>query len=207
MVQPFSRMGITKMGDLKRTKSGARTKAWRNKRNHALGRPAANTRIGEERIHAVRSRGGNVKHRALRLEAGTFAWASENVTRKTRIISVVYHPSDNEFVRTNTLTKGSIVSIDATPFKTWYERQYGRALGRSQYVKPEKVTAAIQERWNKLASQGQVADNLVSQFDGSKIYACITSRPGQVGRADGYILEGEELDFYASRIGKKKGGK
>lgn len=195
------------MGDLKRTKSGARTKAWRNKRNHATGRPAASTRIGEERIHAVRSRGGNIKHRALRLEAGTFAWASENVTRKTRIISVVYHPSDNEFVRTNTLTRGSIVAIDAVPFRTWYERQYGKALGRSNYTKPEKVDAKITERWNKLANETNVAENLVSQFDSGKLYACIASRPGQVGRADGYILEGEELDFYTSRVGKKKSNK
>ncbi len=30
-----------------------------------------------------------MKYRALRLEGGNFAWASEHVTRKTRIISVV----------------------------------------------------------------------------------------------------------------------
>ena len=35
-------------------------------------------------------------------------------------------------------------------------------------------------------------------------YARICSRPGQVGRADGYILEGKELDFYRRKMDKKK---
>ena len=35
-------------------------------------------------------------------------------------------------------------------------------------------------------------------------YARVSSRPGQVGRADGYILEGKELDFYRKKMDKKK---
>lgn len=35
--------------------------------------------------------------------------------------------------------------------------------------------------------------------------ACIASRPGQCGRADGYILEGKELEFYSRKIKAKKG--
>jgi small subunit ribosomal protein S8e len=37
------------------------------------------------------------------------------------------------------------------------------------------------------------------------IAACIASRPGQVGRADGYILEGKELEFYMRKMKAKKG--
>jgi small subunit ribosomal protein S8e len=175
------------------------------KRNHAVGRPAAQTRIGEKRIHPVRVRGGGIKHRALRLDSGTFAWASENTTRKARILSTVYHPSDNEFVRTNTLTKGSIVLVEAGPFKTWYEKQYGKALGRSNFVRPgnDKVTDKVVARWEKLAEEGSIAGNLISQFDSGRILACVSSRPGQCGRADGYILEGEELNFYMERVSKK----
>lgn len=40
-----------------------------------------------------------MKFRALRLDHGNFAWASEVVTRKTRIIDVVYNASNNELVR------------------------------------------------------------------------------------------------------------
>ena len=34
--------------------------------------------------------------------------------------------------------------------------------------------------------------------------AIITSRPGQCGRADGYVLEGPELAFYQRKMMKKK---
>ena len=34
--------------------------------------------------------------------------------------------------------------------------------------------------------------------------AIISSRPGQSGRADGYILEGKELEFYVRKIKSKK---
>ena len=47
------------------------------------------TKLGPKRIHEVRVRGGNTKHRAMRLDSGNFAWGSEHVTRKTRVIDVV----------------------------------------------------------------------------------------------------------------------
>lgn len=34
--------------------------------------------------------------------------------------------------------------------------------------------------------------------------ACLASRPGQCGRADGYVLEGKELEFYLKKIKSKK---
>lgn len=37
------------------------------------------------------------------------------------------------------------------------------------------------------------------------VSACIASRPGQCGRADGYILEGKELEFYLRKVKAKKG--
>jgi small subunit ribosomal protein S8e len=42
-----------------------------------------------KRIRTVRTRGGNVKYRALRLDTGNFAWGSEHCTRKTRLLGVV----------------------------------------------------------------------------------------------------------------------
>jgi len=36
------------------------------------------------------------------------------------------------------------------------------------------------------------------------VYALVTSRPGQCGRCDGYILEGKELEFYTKKMSKKK---
>ena len=44
--------------------------------------------------------------------------------------------------------------------------------------------------------------NVRGQFASGKLLACISSRPGQSGRADGYILEGRELEFYSKKIRK-----
>lgn len=46
--------------------------------------------------------------------------------------------------------------------------------------------------------------HLAEQFTTGRIFACIASRPGQCGRADGYILEGKELEFYLKKMQKKK---
>lgn len=70
----------------------------------------------------------------MRLETGNFAWGSEHCTRKTRLLTVVYNATNNELVRTNTLVKGSIIQIDATPFRQWYEAHYGQPVSRKRVV-------------------------------------------------------------------------
>lgn len=80
----------------------------------------------------MRTRGGNRKFRALRLETGNFAWASQGTARKTRVLDVVYNASNNELVRTKTLVKNCIITIDATPFKQFYEAHYLLPLGRKK---------------------------------------------------------------------------
>jgi len=174
-----------------------------------MGRPASNTRIGPQRIHTVRTRGGNKKYRALRLDSGNFSWGSEGIARKTRIIDVVYNASNNELVRTKTLTKSTIVSIDASPFRQWYEAHYAQPLARK---KGSKMTEADEAHINKKRSKktmqkyierrktGKVDAKLEEYFSSGRLYASIASSPGQVGRADGYVLEGKELEFYLKRI-------
>ena len=180
---------------------------FRKKRKFELGRQPANTKIGAKRIHSVRTRGGNEKFRALRIETGNFSWGSEGVARKTRLAGVVYHPSNNELVRTNTLTKAAIVQIDATPFKQWFETHYGIALGKKKATGEEEETKKSRKVERKLA-QRSGASNIESavehQFNAGRLYAAISSRPGQSGRCDGYILEGEELAFYLRRLTAKK---
>jgi small subunit ribosomal protein S8e len=46
--------------------------------------------------------------------------------------------------------------------------------------------------------------HVAEQFNAGRVLACITSRPGQSGRADGYILEGKELEFYIKKLEKRK---
>jgi len=277
-------MGISRDSKHKRRATGGKRKIHRKKRKYELGRPAAMTRLGTKRIHLVRCRGGMVKHRALKLDHGNFSWASEAISKKTRILVVVYNASNNELVRTNTLVKNSIIQIDATPFRQFYEQRYGSTLGKVKAVKPAaagassgadaagaaqpKAEAKTQNKdskpeakkaagadkkaagADKKASTDKksgadkkgdkkgaatadkqeeakpaeaptsksdhvkakvsarrnahpVLDPLLSdQFSSGRLYACISSRPGQCGRADGYILEGEELAFYLRKLKK-----
>ena len=96
----------------------------------------------------VRTRGGSFKHRALRLDHGNFAWASERVARKTRIIDVLYNASNNELVRTKTLVKNCIVLIDAVPFRLWYETHYALPLTKRKTVgKAVSVTFTAYFTW------------------------------------------------------------
>ena len=156
----------------------------------------------------MRTRGGNRKFRALRLDSGNFSWGSEGISRKTRVIAVAYHPSNNELVRTNTLTKSAVVQIDAAPFRQWYEAHYGAALGRrrqakgteAEEVKKSKSVEKKQEARTK--ASGKVESSIEKQFEAGRLFAVVASRPGQSGRVDGYILEGEELAFYQRAIRK-----
>jgi small subunit ribosomal protein S8e len=186
------------------------------------------TKLGGKSVHAVRTRGGNTKFRALKLETGNFAWGSESnvevnllilsyffldTTRKTRLVSVVYNSSNNEFVRTNTLVKNSIIQVDAAPFLKFYEQHYGVSLVKKKKKEGETVEEAKKQSKHVLAvlkhrkEENKLDPLLEEQFKSGRLYAAIASRPGQTGRADGYILEGKELEFYLKKLQKKKEGK
>eukprot|EP00178_Gracilaria_changii_P003473 TRINITY_DN15136_c0_g1_i1.p1 TRINITY_DN15136_c0_g1~~TRINITY_DN15136_c0_g1_i1.p1 ORF type:complete len:217 (-),score=33.26 TRINITY_DN15136_c0_g1_i1:405-1025(-) len=204
-------MGISRDSRHKRRETGGRRSKYRKKRKFEMGRPPANTKLGGKRIHPVRCRGGNMKYRALRLDTGNFSWGSEVCTRKTRVLDVVYNASNNELVRTKTLVKNAIVVIDAHPFKYWYENHYGVTIGlkKGKKVAPtdEEAVPKSDHVKRKLAKRqaDRVLDPLLDeQVASGRFLACISSRPGQSGRCDGYILEGKELEFYQKQLAKKK---
>jgi len=215
-------MGISRDSTHKHRLTGGRMNAYRKKRKYELGRPPSNTKLGPRRIHTVRVRGGNYKFRALRLENGNYSWGSESVTRKTRILGVSYNASNNELVRTNTLVKSAVIQIDATPFRQWYEQHYGVQIGKKKKAEGETSTTTgdatttapepekkkkSTKKLAKLASRQKtrtLESGLEEQFTTGRLYAIISSRPGQSGRADGYILEGKELEFYLKKMQKGK---
>jgi small subunit ribosomal protein S8e len=155
----------------------------------------------------VRTRGGNRKFRALRLESGNFSWGSEGIARKVRVIVVSFHPSNNELVRTNTLTKSAVVQIDAAPFRQWYEAHYGVSIGRRRQAKggekegeTKKSDSVTKKQEDRVKKAGKIDPALERQFEAGRLYAVVSSRPGQSGRVDGYVLEGDELAFYQRAI-------
>jgi len=167
-------------------------------------------KLGAKKVSVVRCRGGNDKFRALRLETGNFAWGSNAITRKCRILDVVYNSSNNELVRTKTLVKNCIVQIDATPFRQWYESHTGIVLSKKEAdvaaaaSKTTKVSDHAERNHKKNIADIQLENQIKEQIMGGRLYACISSRPGQCARADGYILEGKELEFYSKKITHKK---
>jgi small subunit ribosomal protein S8e len=70
----------------------------------------------------------------------------------------------------------------------------------------KKLSNHVQRKLDERKKDAKVDPLLESQFAAGRLYACISSRPGQSGRADGYVLEGKELEFYLRKIrtGKQK---
>lgn len=226
-------MGISRDSRHKRRLTGGKMPVHQKKRKFESARPVANTRIGEKRIRLIRTRGGNHKFRALRLDHGNFTWQSEGVTRKVAIKNVVYNASNNELVRTKTLVKNSIILIDAHPFVNYIQQRYNgihadklkekepvqKIKDKEAAAKHKKENAAKLDGWETLGKdqntkdvkdkylkrrlRGHLNERLVAQLHKGTLFACITSRPGQSGRCDGYVLEGKELEFYQKKMHKK----
>ena len=125
-------------------------------------------------------------------------------------MDVLHNASNNELVRTKTLVKNAIIQIDATPFRAWYETHYGVKIGLKKGAKKDDDTSrsgSVQRKVERRQKTRTLDTALDEQFASGRLMACISSRPGQSGRCDGYILEGKELEFYQKIIRKKKGAK
>uniref|UniRef100_M1DBX3 40S ribosomal protein S8 n=1 Tax=Solanum tuberosum TaxID=4113 RepID=M1DBX3_SOLTU len=185
-------MGISRDLMHKRHATGGKKKAWRKKRKYEMGRQFANTKLVPN---------------------------AKTVRRiRTRLLDVVYNASNNELVRTQTLVKSAIVQVDAAPFKQWYLQHYGVEIGckkksvakkegeeAAEAAAEEKKSNHVQRKLEKRQQDRKINPHVEEQFASGRLLAAISSRPGQCGRADGYILEGKELEFYMKKLQKKKG--
>ena len=97
------------------------------------------------------------------------------------------------------------------PFRQWFESYYGSKIadnGKISAVAPEgKKSKHALRSLKKKQKSVDVQKPIVDQLNGGRLLAAISSRPGQSGRADGYILEGKELEFYQRQLNQKKGKK
>jgi small subunit ribosomal protein S8e len=76
--------------------------------------------------------------------------------------------------------------------------------GKEGKVEEKTRSARAQNRINERQKDRIIDAKVAEQFGQQRLLACISSRPGQSGRADGYILEGKELEFYAKKIESRK---
>ena len=108
------------------------------------------------------------------------------------------------------MVKNSIVAVDPTPFKYYWYIHYDDVkmpkLPEISDPERKKKLEEKREKTKKVHPNKEQLDKLNRFFElmnKGRLYACITSRPGQVGRADGYLLEGKELEFYMKKLEKK----
>ncbi|KAK4440513.1 40S ribosomal protein S8 [Sesamum alatum] len=133
--------------------------------------------ISRDSMHKRRATGG--KKKSWRKKRKLSLVASPQTPKLDTLQKTVEDPCS----RTQTLVKSAIVQVDAAPFKQWYLTHYGVDIGRKKKGAAKKDEADLVQEDCWLHS----------------------SRPGQCGRADGYILEGKELEFYMKKLQKKKG--
>merc|ERR1712061_508546 len=95
-----------------------------------------------------------------------------------------------------------------------YEAHFALPLGRKKGAKlTDAEEAVLNKKRSKKATKkyaerqkdAKVEQGLTDQFMTGRVLAAISSRPGQCGRSDGYVLEGKELEFYLRKIKAKKG--
>ena len=203
-------MSISRNSRHKRRATGGRMPIHKKKRKFEMGRVPTMTKLGAKKVINVRGRGGNVKRRALRCDSGNFAWGSEAMAAKTRVLDCAYNATNNELVRTKTLVKNTIVMIDATPFRQWYLKKYDVELNKKKIEESNKAreeakrSGAVKRRIAAIQKERTIDQKVADQFNSGRLLAAISSRPGQSGRVDGYILEGKELEFYLKKLERKK---
>ena len=203
-------MSISRNSRHKRRSTGGRMPIHKKKRKFEMGRVPTMTKLGAKKNISVRGRGNNIKRRSLRNDHGTYSWGSEAMSAKTRVIDTVYNATNNELVRTKTLVKNSIVYIDATPFRQWYLKKYDVELNKKKIEESNKAREGVKKSSSvksKLEARNKdrvIDQKIADQFNSGRLLACISSRPGQSGRLDGYIIEGKELDFYLKKMERKK---
>merc|ERR1719191_2506883 len=98
--------------------------------------------------------------------------------------------------------------------KQYYLKKYGVDLSKKGKGAKKDTKGAAEEEVKKsrhvlakqkyLESKQKLDPGVEEQFQSGRLLACIASRPGQSGRSDGYILEGDELTFYKRKLEKKK---
>jgi small subunit ribosomal protein S8e len=70
----------------------------------------------------------------------------------------------------------------------------GAKTAPTETTEEKKLSNNVQRKLEERKKVAKIDPLLESQFGAGRLYACVSSRPGQSGRADGYILEGKELE-------------
>jgi hypothetical protein len=92
-------------------------------------------------------------------------------------------------------------TTDATPKK---ERKCKATNNSRKSGSTHRPSGALLKKWRLRNSTRVLEASLSEQFEKGRLYAKVSTSPGQIGSADGYVLEGEELAFYVKKMQLKK---
>jgi small subunit ribosomal protein S8e len=95
-----------------RRESGKRYRVSQKKKRFEIGRAPADTTLGEGRNRIIRTRGGNLKVRALRTVYANVSMPATGGSKKAKIETVVENRADPNYMRRNILTKGAIIKTE-----------------------------------------------------------------------------------------------
>jgi small subunit ribosomal protein S8e len=95
-----------------RRESGKRYRVSQKKKRFEIGRAPADTTLGEGRNRIIRTRGGNLKVRALRTMYANVSTPATGGSKKAKIETVVENRADPNYMRRNILTKGAIIKTE-----------------------------------------------------------------------------------------------
>ena len=144
-------------------------------------RPPANVKLGTENVIVERKAyGGGKKAKAITVCDGVYTLNSKNVEHTMKIMDVVYSEAGSHYRNDKIINKGAILAVE----------------GLNLIPDLDPLTLLSPDSSDELRSRFE-------QFtkDGP-LLARVVTRPGQVGKCDGYILEGHELDQTLGKIGQ-----
>jgi len=95
-----------------RKDTGKKLCMFRKKRKYELGRFPTFTRVGEEKIVPIRTKGGGVKVRVYRTLYANVYDPKEGKCKKVKILRVVENPADRNLDRMGIITKGTIIETE-----------------------------------------------------------------------------------------------
>lgn len=99
-------------GKSRRKVTGGRYRLHRGKRKTEIGREQQITVIGKDSKKMVRTRGGNLKFRALTTSVANVYDPKSKKTIKADIKTVLENPANPHYVRRNIITKGAIIETE-----------------------------------------------------------------------------------------------
>jgi small subunit ribosomal protein S8e len=99
-------------GKSTRKYTGGRLIQARSKRKYELGGEQANTHLGDTIRKTVKTLGGQLKVRLLRVQTATVVDPSTKTSKTVKIETVTGNPANKNYIRRNIMTKGSIIKTE-----------------------------------------------------------------------------------------------